>query len=153
MKNIKIRPANPSDAPLVGQLVGQLLYEIVPDHYGPEMVAKWKAMAANLLEQGTIWAYLAHDGDEAVGVITLHECHAIYAGGAFGEISELYVAPDYRSLKVGEQLIKAATSFARDRGWRFLAVGTGEQPKWHRSLAFYKRQGFVEIGPRLELKT
>ncbi len=49
-----------------------------------------------------------------IGVITLHECAAIYAGGIFGEISELYVKPEFSSLKVGELLLASAIEYGKD---------------------------------------
>ena len=49
-----------------------------------------------------------------VGVVTLNECAAIYSGGRFGEISELYVVPDYRSKGVGAMLMEAAVALGRE---------------------------------------
>ncbi len=84
-----------------------------------------------------------------MGVITLHECAAIYAGGVFGEISELYVTPAFRSQGVAAALLLEAQAEGVARGWKRLEVGAPTQPKWHRTLAFYETQGFLETGPRL----
>ncbi|AMO54452.1 GNAT family N-acetyltransferase [Endozoicomonas montiporae] len=108
--------------------------------------------AETLLSGSGFWALLAKDHTgETVGVMTLSECAALYAGGHFGEIMEMYIEPEHRSAGVGAMLIDAARDFAKSKGWPFLEVGSPEQPKWARTLSFYKRQGFREIGPRLEL--
>jgi GNAT superfamily N-acetyltransferase len=74
---------------------------------------------------------------------------AIYAGGRFGEITELYVSPAHRSKGIAPILITAATSIGRQKGWKRLEVGAPDQPAWSRTLSFYLREGFEEVGPRL----
>jgi GNAT superfamily N-acetyltransferase len=91
------------------------------------------------------------NGDEVVGMINLNECAAIYVGGKFGEVTELYVKPDFRSQKIGEQLIAKASGFARERGWSVLEVGAPDAPRSQRTVNFYLNNGFSEIGPRLEI--
>lgn len=63
----------------------------------------------------------------------------------------MYVKPGVRSSSVGEALLKAAAEVAREHSWSRLEVGTPEQPVWNRTLAFYKRNGFIETGVRLKL--
>lgn len=65
-------------------------------------------------------------------------------------IVELYIAPTYRSQGVGALLLDRAIAFARTRGWSRLEVGAPDQPRWSRTVDFYRRQGFVEVGPRLK---
>jgi GNAT superfamily N-acetyltransferase len=79
----------------------------------------------------------------------MNECAAIYAGGKFGEISELYVRPEYRSNGVAARLLEAAGKHAEECGWKRLEVGAPTQPAWERTLKFYLREGFEEVGPRL----
>lgn len=45
------------------------------------------ATAEALLQHRQITAFVASQNGTPIGVITLHECAAIYAGGVFGEIS------------------------------------------------------------------
>lgn len=104
-----------------------------------------------MAQDDRFWAFIAEHQGEAVGLITLNECCSIYAGGSFGEIPELYVAPQWRSRALGEQLIDHAKAFARSRGWKNIEVGAPDLERWSRSIAFYKRLGFVEVGPRLDL--
>lgn len=89
---------------------------------------------------------LNDDGD-AVGVLTIVESLALYAGGRIGVINELYVVPPYRSEGVGKMLLDAAKELASERGWQRLEVTTpGEQ--YAKTLRFYEREGFMPIGPR-----
>ena len=48
-------------------------------------------------------------------------------------------------------MLAAAAALARERGWPRLEVGAPDVPKWQRSLDFYLRCGFEEVGPRLRL--
>lgn len=84
-----------------------------------------------------------------MGLLMLNECAAIYAGGRFGEISELYVEPEFRSDGVAAKLIEDAVRLGQGRNWNRLEVGAPDQPVWKRTFDFYLRNGFAEVGPRL----
>lgn len=141
-----VRVARPEEAFSVTQLVASLLSELDGQPVDPSLIA---VSAESVLALPTVTAFLAFVGEEPVGVLVLNECAAIYAGGVFGEISELYVNPEWRSAGVAKQLVLAAQTFAKERGWKRLEVGAPPQPEWARSLAFYRREGFEEVGPRL----
>ncbi|MBO9452618.1 GNAT family N-acetyltransferase [Tropicibacter sp. R16_0] len=141
-----VRVARPEEASKVAQLVASLLSELDGQPVDPSLIA---ASAESVLALPTVTAFLAFFREEPIGVLVLNECAAIYAGGAFGEISELYVNPEWRSSGVAKQLVLAAQTFAKERGWKRLEVGAPPQPEWARSLAFYRREGFEEVGPRL----
>jgi len=91
---------------------------------------------------------LATDDDgDVVGVLTIVETLSLYAGGYIGVLNELYVVPEYRSEGVGKILLNAAKALAEERGWKRLEVTTpGEE--YAKTLRFYEREGFMEIGPR-----
>ena len=110
-----------------------------------------RATAKRLLEEEGVFGLLALSDGQPCGVLMLNECAAIYAGGRFGEITELYVTPDERSHGVAPALLDAARDVARERGWSRFEVGAPDQPTWARTLAFYQREGFEEVGPRLKL--
>ena len=82
-------------------------------------------------------------------MLTLNQCAATYARGRFGEIAELYVVPRGRSAEVGAGLLSAALTFAHARAWHRLEVGAPAVPRFQRTVNFYVRNGFVEVGPRL----
>lgn len=82
----------------------------------------------------------------------LAESVAIYAGGMFGVITELYVMPEWRSAGVARKLIDAGIALGRERRWDRLEVGAPHQPAWERTLNFYLRAGFTIVGPRLQFR-
>ena len=86
---------------------------------------------------------------EAVGAITLAESFAIYAGGHFGIICELYVAPAYRSQGVGKKLLNAVKEIAKEKGWKRIDVTAPPEEKWVPTVKFYEREGFTFTGPKM----
>ena len=145
---ITIRQALLADAGEVGALVDALLVELS----GRESrLGERQALASVVLAPGSGgFGLIALDEGRAVGVLMLTEGIALHANGRFGTISELYVRPEARSLGVARQLLSAAEDFAREHDWGQLEVGAPRQPQWSRSLAFYLREGFTEVGPRLK---
>lgn len=149
--SIRITRAQPSDAPLVADLVGELLQEIMTA-IGTQAFAfslvETEARMRAWLEDGSYTVLLARDGATAVGFLTLSECRALYAEGRFGIIPELYVCPDRRSQGVGRGLVAEAKRVARLKGWARLEVTTPPLPQFERTLVFYERQGFSVSGGR-----
>ena len=150
--SIELRQAGPEDDGAVGDLVHRLLCELAPEREADFDRDDFQERADRLLRMpDRVWAFLAlKDGEGPVGVILLNEGASIYAGGIFGTITELYIAPAYRSQGIAPRLIEAAVGLARQRGWGRLEVGAPDVPRWQRSLDFYLKEGFVEVGPRLK---
>jgi GNAT superfamily N-acetyltransferase len=94
-------------------------------------------------------ALLAVEGGTPVGVLTLTETFAIYAGGRFGVIDEMYVEAGHRGEGVGRRLIEAALQLGRQRGWIRIDVTAPPGPRWERTVRFYEKQGFLFTGPKL----
>lgn len=147
MSTISTRRAAPADTAIVARFVHALLDELSGGK-APEIETVEQSARTVLAEAG-VSAFIACADGEPVGAMVLNECAAIYAGGKFGEISELYVSPGFRSQGVAPCLIDAALAEGRVRGWRRLEVGAPGQPEWRRTLDFYLRNGFEEVGPRL----
>ena len=144
---MKIITAGITDSRLVAGFVAALLKELSDGgHYDPDDLLE---LTADLLAREEVVGLLAFEGDLPLGLIMLNQCAAIYAGGLFGEITELYVVPDKRSNGVAQKLLLAARDLGRARGWKRLEVGAPNQPQWQRSLQFYQREGFLVTGPRL----
>ena len=149
--DIDISVADSTDHARVGELAWQLMVELFPEDQAEFDKKTFISSAVDLLSRGErSWAFVAKIDGEIVALLTLNECTAIYAGGLFGEISELYVEPEHRSVGIGPRLLEAANDFAARRGWPVLEVGAPGMPKWQRTLDFYETNGFVVIGPRLE---
>ncbi len=146
-QEVSVRALVREDAPVIAELLHGLLNELSSEE-GPSLEVL-RSTAEEVLRSCSIDGALAFAGSQAVGVIMLNECMAIYAGGRFGEITELYVSPAHRSKGIAPILITAATSIGRQKGWKRLEVGAPDQPAWSRTLSFYLREGFEEVGPRL----
>jgi len=146
---IAVRASN--DPTVVGRLVCQLIGELSGKPSSQKEFAEYEVRAATLIRKGAVEAYVAWEDDEAVGVLVLNQCSAIYAGGDFGEITELYVSPTVRSGGVGRRLLECAVDHAAALGWGRLEVGTPPPGSWGRTVEFYRRNGFQDVGLRLKL--
>ena len=151
--SIRIDHACTADAPVIAEMVGELLNEIMRAtgnqafHFSLEETT---ARLKTFLEQEKYHVLVARDetdGTEA-GFLSLCESFALYAEGAYGTIPELYVRPEQRSQHVGQQLIQAARAFGHTRQWKRLEVTTPQLPQFDRTLAFYEREGFSVAGGR-----
>lgn len=150
-KDFTIRTATPADYDAVGALTWDLLYELSPEWVAEHNKESYVETSRSLLSKGkNFWALVAEFNDEVIATLNINECAAIYAGGAFGEISEFYIKPEFRSKGIGAKLIEAAKLFSADKGWPILEVGAPSPDEWQRTIDFYLKNGFSAIGPRLE---
>lgn len=147
-ENIKIIETSKEDYQEVASLVTLLLVELEPEISEEIQNKDITSITRDLFESEKIWAFIAKCNEKPVGVLTLHECAAIYAGGIFGEISELYVLPQFRSQKVGDLLISAAINKGKQLGWKRLEVGSPPPDQSPRTIRFYKKGGFEATGTR-----
>lgn len=149
--SIRLAQAQPADAPLVADLVGELLREIMTA-IGMKAFefsqVETEARARRWLVDGTYTVLLAYHDEQVAGLLTLSESRALYAEGVFGIIPELYVRPAFRSRRVGATLLAEATNLAHTKQWTRLEVTTPPLPQFDRALAFYERQGFSITGGR-----
>jgi GNAT superfamily N-acetyltransferase len=144
-----IRRTSVQDAAAACRFVDALLVELsgAPSRYDQRLATAERLLAL----EDRVFAFLAFEHEQAIGVMTIAESAAIYAGGEFGVITELYVTPEHRSRGIARALIDAGIGLGRERGWGRLEVGAPRQPAWARTVKFYLRAGFIEIGPRLHL--
>jgi putative acetyltransferase len=69
----------------------------------------------------------------------------LLVGRAYGELKRMYVRPEFRGRKFGEQLIARLAEHARAQGVTTLRLETGTQQ--HAAIALYERVGFRAIPP------
>lgn len=147
-----IRRATVGDVVEVAEMVDELLTEImhsIGDHAFDVEPVETEMMLREFLEHGRYVVFVAGFGSgRAAGFIALYESCALYAGGDFGTIPELYVRPEFRSAGVGEGLLSAAKLFGESQGWTRLEVTTPPLPEFDRTFAFYEREGFAISGGR-----
>lgn len=94
---------------------------------------------------------LENQTNKALGMITIGQATAIYNGGDFGVITELYVDRNIRSKGVGKMLVLEALEFAKEKNWNKVEVGAPNKHEWPRTIEFYKQNGFEEKGPKLRI--
>ncbi|MDO8368815.1 MAG: GNAT family N-acetyltransferase [Saprospiraceae bacterium] len=141
---INFRIADEADTYAVSELLAALYEEVGHTPTAAEIADSFLQIDSNDLHS-TLLAL--DDDEEPVGILTIVESIALYAGGRIGVINELYVVPKYRSEGVGKILLDAAKELAEARGWVRLEVTTpGED--YEKTLRFYEREGFMAIGPR-----
>jgi GNAT superfamily N-acetyltransferase len=160
-----IEVAQERDTATVLALVEELLAELGEE--GQEFTGidrdKLQADIPKNLASGRFLALLARDeSGTAIGVLTLSESFALYAGGEYGVIDEMYVRPEYRGQGIGQALVEAAIALARERRWFRLDVtgpegdAPGQTPgdpprRDDPAVHFYEKLGFEFTGPKLRL--
>lgn len=147
---VSITRATEEHADVAAALLHDLLNELANGN-GPTF-SELQETAERLLGEGLVVGLIAMSKGDPIGILMLNECAAIYAGGRFGEITELYVTPGQRSCGIASMLLTEAKTIARERSWGRLEVGAPDQPAWARTMSFYLREGFEEVGPRLRIK-
>lgn len=154
MKNImiKISRIGPEKKELIFHHVSLLLKELEgeePEFEGIELEKVYRDME----DMGEKFnAFIVSAGsEEVVGIMTVMETFAIYAGGNYAVIDEMYVAPNYRCQGIGRKLIDALKEFARERKWQRIDVTAPPEEKWKRTVDFYQKEGFVFTGPKMRL--
>lgn len=153
MSPILIRKAELFHLKTIARMICSLEQELWPNDHKEFKLKSVVDFLQKTLEDNCMHycAFVALLDSEIVGVITVCEKAAIYALGNIGEIMEMYILPTFRSRGIGRHLMDAVLEYGRQRGWTIIEVGAPHQPEWARTLEFYKRSGFREIGPRLEM--
>ncbi len=93
---------------------------------------------------------IAKFNNELVGLISLVEATAIYAGGKFGIVNELWVKSAFRSKGIGRQLLSCAEQVKRNKGWSRLELSTPDEARWQRTITFYLKEGFIITGKKMK---
>ena len=150
---MRIARAQPADAAMIAELVGELLHEIgtaIGSGAFSFDSADTETRARTWLINGTYTVFVAYSdgGNEVMGFVAVYESYGLYAEGVFGTIPELYVRPAFRSQGVGARLLAEAKQFATSRQWTTLEVTTPPLPQFDRTLAFYERHDFRVSGGR-----
>jgi GNAT superfamily N-acetyltransferase len=156
--NLRIDHAQPDDAPIIAQMVGELLREVMAI-IGTNVFGfhreETEARARSWMTDGKYSVLLARDGvqPEPLGFLAVYESLALYAEGSFGTIPELFVRPAHRSSGVGTALLSEAKRVGQAKGWTRLEVTTPPLPQFDRTMAFYEREGFsISGGRKLKLE-
>lgn len=149
--DIRIRPATSADGRMIAGLINRLVAELNGIDPTPPSAELVDCTMRMLNLRGAVWGFVAEDGGAPVGAIMANECASVRAGGLYGEITELFVNPDHRSLGVATRLIAAVRALGRERGWSRLEVGPTPTAAWEKTHRLFRHAGFDDVGPRMKL--
>lgn len=153
----RVRGAREEDLDAVVSCVSELLRELGSE---PPPAGAMRQSARALLEDPAAGALLvagAGDGDGngegegIVGVLAASWQLALHVPGRYALIQDLWVHPDWRSRALGGELLGALFALARERGMARAEVGLPREsfPGLAATKAFYTRNGFAPLGPRM----
>jgi len=145
---LELRAAVAGEEIRVVELINDLIIELGG---APLPVSKAVSTVASFINGDLTGAVIvAANDDDLVGVCTLSYQPSIRTLGTYAIIQEMYVAPDFRSEKLGEHLIEAARSVAEDAGCPMVELST--PPNGERAENFYRRVGFTQVGVQMRHK-
>lgn len=144
----RIRQATAADAEVVIEHITRLLAELSGQPVQLDEGKTQHAFAQCIAGNNAI--FMAFDGEKPIGVITIVEALAIYTQGVYGVINELYVEPVYRSSGIGKLLVGAVWNYGANQPWSRIEVGAPTPDYWQRTVDFYEREGFIQVGPKLK---
>lgn len=93
-------------------------------------------------------AIILEEGDRVIGFATFYESFALYAGGSYMTVTELFIDPENRSKNYGAKALAWLKEYGRKEGYNRIELTTPPIPEFQRSLDFYLRNGFEITGGR-----
>lgn len=147
---VDIMPVAPKELPVIIDFLKRLYLELGEERSSIDFLNE--ELLRTLMASGKthILKAVLPDSERLIGLLTLTETQAIYAGGSYGVIDEMYVVPEHRSDGIGKRLIQAAMDIARQKGWKRLDVTAPTEQNEH-TVRFYEQNGFRFTGPKLKL--
>lgn len=146
---VRIRPYQEPDRPAALSLAGRLTMGVAPwrDPAAVERaVAGWVSGSLDEATAAGRAVFVAVDGDDVVGLVTLGT-RTHFSGEVDAYVGELIVAESRERRGIGAQLVRAAESWAAQRGFAHLTLETGAANAAART--FYSSLGFAEEDIRL----
>jgi GNAT superfamily N-acetyltransferase len=147
----RVRAAEPSDAERIAAAVGELLRELGAN---PPPTEEMQVAARELIDDHDAAALLiVESGAELLGVLTASWLSAIHIPGRYGLIQDLWVKPSARGHAAGAKLLLALVERARELAVERIEVGLPREAfaGLGATEAFYRANGFTQLGPRMRL--
>jgi GNAT superfamily N-acetyltransferase len=144
-----VRPGHGEDVIPVAAAIGALLEELGAK---PPAPAALQAATRELIAGETDGLLLvAEAGAELVGVLAVSWQSAIHIPGRYALIQDLWVAPSWRSRKVGQALLAALVEPVNEQGATRIEVGLPRESfaSLAATEAFYRCAGFIPLGLRM----
>jgi GNAT superfamily N-acetyltransferase len=144
-----IRPASAGDTAAVAAAVEQLLVELGGRR--PPRPDLETEIEATLGDPGVGALIVAAAGAEIVGVLSASWQRALHVPGRYATIQDLWVAPEWRSRRVGAALVDELVALCGKQGVARIEVGLPRESfdAIRATEAFYLGNGFEQLGPRM----
>lgn len=94
------------------------------------------------LKNNDVFFLIYRHDNKVIGFLSLYIHHYLHHHEATGEIVELVVLPEYRSLKVGSRLLDYAEDIAKQKGLGELELNTSTYRK--KAQCFYEAHGYLK---------
>ena len=146
---MNIRLASDQDYSIILELLKDLYIELGEEADSIEFLSE--DLLKDILHNGQTQVLLAFKDEKSIGILTLTETQAIYAGGNYGIIDEMFVINEFRNTNIGKQLIDEACKIGKQKAWKRIAV-TAPEANNERAVNFYEQNAFEFAGPKLKRK-
>ncbi len=147
--SIRVRSYDPTDEVFVLSLAPRLVIGIPAWRDADKMLAtvqRWLTKSIGQHGTETMLFIVEDEQGERLGFASVsHDSH--FTGVRQAEIGELAVNEAAEGRGVGRALVMACEQWAREQGYRFLALGTGAANA--RARGFYRNLNFLEEDVRL----
>jgi len=158
-KSVTVRLAEAADLVAVSVLMNQqnrYHADLVPHIVKRVEAAETKKWCAGILSDPAYKIFLAlADGDEAVGLLMLHdkryEPSVTLQGVSLAFVDELFVVPEARRAGIAKQLVKAGSAHAKSQGFAGLSLNVWGANRL--AIDAYDALGFETVYQRMTLPT
>jgi GNAT superfamily N-acetyltransferase len=149
-----VRRASADDVPAAAAAVAELLVELSGGGPPPASLEVATRELAGNREAGALLVAETGGEDGIVGVLAASWQLAIHVPGRYGTIQDLWVHPAWRSRAVGRELLNGFFELAREEGASRVEVGLPRESfeRIGATEAFYRANGFEQLGPRMRRK-
>ena len=147
--HIQVKEFESKDLDQVLHLIQQLYVEL------GENREKAKCLSARLAQQltttypGILLVMKTFVTNECVTLATLTESRAIFGGGRYGVLDEIYTQRKYRSQHGNVDLKPEIREIAIKKGWGRIDVAAPTDA-WYRTVRFYRNQRFRLTVPKFK---
>lgn len=145
-----IKPIDNKDITEVRCLMEKLYLELGEEKESIQFLDN--QLIQNLLSNNrTIILKAVDNENNIIGLLSLTESQAIYSGGNFGAIDDMYVIPKFRSKGIGAKMLDHVKEIAKEKKWKRINVTAPTENNKY-TIQFYNQNGFVFTGPKMKYK-
>lgn len=145
MKNIKIRPIQPSDNSAIAAVIRKSLEEYGENKPGTVYTDPTTDALYELFEKTKSCYFVALDESKIIGGCGIYPTEGLPNG--YGELVKLYLHKNYRGTGLGKKLMQKSIDEAKKMGYRALYLES--IPALNSAVYLYEKMGFVKLDQRM----